>query len=404
VHRNLTSVAKLPKALHKHFKSVTNLIIECDNNEVLLRFVKTHKPSKNFPALKRLVIRGGGHRFYLRTTARHALHCDFIGPTARETLERLIITSVIYQRDRDTPQAPAIIHRFPALKVLQLLYCEMDYSYTPRVLSGAEKDYQQDPLHDLLRGADQLRILQVSLSIDQFPSTPDPVPRPRLFKRVEMKNLVSAELPPPAVWAIDILAPVLDSLIFKGSFDYRDHDRGPWIPELQDAPVPFERLGKLKGVEFVCKHLDDISRLRAWLSQLDTVTSLILHNSEYNRWYPESQQNTLNDVMDGDRDGGAAQPEDVRASIRLAQLFADQPELCPSMTELKLDHCYTNGKSLVEFVRKRKALEGCANIQHLELQTCTQLSRKAYTALVTEVPTVTLAVRAFSMHVRPIPE
>lgn len=386
----------LPKLLHKHFKSVTDLFVSGEADEVLRRFVEIHEPYSTFPALKRVVIRGGSgwrqraHRGEMPEGER--LTCGFVGSAAGETLESLKISSVKYQRVRYPYQARTYIDRFPALKVLDFENCYMDYSYTPRQLSGAEMDYQRDPLHDLLRGANQLKSLKISLSTGRPTDTPDPVPRPRLFKKVEMPHLVSAELPPPAVWSIDIRAPVLDTLIFKkDSYGHREHHETPWIPELQDAPVPFESLARLQAVQLACTHHDDISRLKAWLSQLDGVTSLTLRNSVYDRWYPESEPLDVNDVADGEREGGATEPGDVRASIRLSQLLADSPELCPSMTELTLESCFTNGKSLVDFVRKRKILKDCAEIQRLNMIYCTHLSQKASNALKTEVPIVRLS-------------
>jgi hypothetical protein len=133
-------------------------------------------------------------------------------------------------------------------------------------------------------------------------------------------------------------------------------------------------------------------RLKRWLVELDSVTSLGLHTCNTdNRWYPETEQYNPNYIIGDAQHGTVAAPfGDIRASIRLTQLLADNPELCPGLTELMLDNCYTDGKSLVDYVRKRKAMKDCANIQRLEMWSCTQLSKKAFNALVNEVPVVKL--------------
>jgi hypothetical protein len=234
------------------------------------------------------------------------VHCGFVGSAARETLESLKVESMFYRHMDDASQTSREIHRFPALKNLCLEHCMMHYSYRLRLLPGAEMDYQQDPLHDLLRGADHLQTLEVSpyfhpLSTVSRIQDSVYVPRPRLFKKVEMPHLLLAELPPPAMWAIDILAPQLEALMFKPMYGNFEHQGTPWIPKFEDAPVPFERLGKLRVMRFACSQHDDIIRLRAWLLQLDSVTSLALHNYESyyegtGRGYLETGQHNSNET------------------------------------------------------------------------------------------------------------
>lgn len=169
---NLRSIGQLPKSMHEQFKSVENLSVDVKTLDVMLRFVDTHKPGTTFPALKRLSLHGSvnaeGSGPYNRTRrqipAGQPVHCDVIGPAARETLEHLEVISMYYQCIGPTPgqtAAPSEIPRFPSLKKFCLESCVLDYTYPSplRPVPEAERHYQQDPLHDLLRGADQLTSL-----------------------------------------------------------------------------------------------------------------------------------------------------------------------------------------------------------------------------------------------------
>jgi hypothetical protein len=204
---NLTSVGQLQKTLNGSFEPVENLLVDVKTPDVLVRFINTIKPSTTFAALKRLNIVGGAYggtetyynRFREQIPAGQPIHCDFIGPAARETLESLEVRGMFYQQSHDAPQVSAEIHRFPALKRLSFQHCMMDYSHSPNPLPSAEMDYQQDPLHDLLRGADRLERLDAYPCVSRSSIVRDPVPRAQDFRRVEMPRLLSAKVPPPSV-------------------------------------------------------------------------------------------------------------------------------------------------------------------------------------------------------------
>lgn len=398
----LGNIGRLPKSLAKQFQSVQHLSIEGQTPSVIQRFVKTHTPDIAFPRLKYLTIKGSvdreGRRVHNRMRgeipAGQPIHCDIIGPAAREVLESLTVESMYYQRGESVVAgrtiAPLEIHRFPALKELRVRDCVMDYSYpSSRPLAAGEGEYQHDPVHDLLRGADQLESLEISLFPSLDSDIRNRVPQPQRSRRVQMPHLSSATIPPPAVWAIDFLAPQLESLILATEFHRSDV---PLVPDFEETPVPFERIGKLKVVELVCDGADYIAPLKAWLVQLDSVTKLAVRNLQPHNNVPENHQyeseseSGAGDVSQDDHDPDFGQ--DNRASMRLTKLLADSPELCPKMTELQFHGCYTNGKSLIDWLRKRKALKECANIDRIVLHPTTPLSRKALAALQAEVRVV----------------
>jgi hypothetical protein len=388
---NLTSVRAVPKSYYKLFQPVETLVITVQAPNVIPRLVDTHDIGTRFTALRHLTVKGGrnlfGRELVDNVPARQPVDCGLVGSSSRQTLETLTVHAAYYSCGSRfaAPNAlpvPDTIHLFPALKQLCFSSCILDYGYRYPgrgvTIPEEQRVYQKDPLHDLLRGACNLESLEALPYTSNYSDIPTSGPRPRIFKRVEMPRLKTALIPPPRVWTIDIMARQLESLMFRMPPQSNISHRKPLIPELDDAPVPYERLAQLKVVELACNRNDDISRLRTWLERLDSVTKLVIRNAANDPRYPER------DLCD--EEGNPL--DDNRAGIHVAQFLADHPELCPRLEELHLDCCYTNGKSVVDFVRRRKDMDGCANIQRLEMLNGTALSKKAEAALKAEVPNV----------------
>lgn len=216
-----------------------------------------------------------------------------------------------------------------------------------------------------------------------------PRPRSQVSERIDMPHPLSAALPPPPISAIDILAPNLETLIFQTKSRLA---RGPLIPSLPDAPIPMECIGKLKTVGFACNLHDNIARLEAWLSPLDGLNKLFVRNVTLAQSYGDTDDREWQ-TESADEDAVDDEPRlkgsrDTRACIQLIKLLVNRPELFPKVTYLELDYCYTDGRSIVEAVRKRKTLDGCANIESIVLKFITPLSMKALAVLEAEVPMV----------------
>lgn len=99
-------------------------------------------------------------------------------------------------------------------------------------------------------------------------------------------------------------------------------------------------------------------------------SSIVSPNWSYqistDRRFPETESYDSADISDPNGEGpGAANVFRGGASMRFIQLLADCPELCPKLEEIELFDCYTNGRSLVEFVRRRKAMKGYASIRRI---------------------------------------
>jgi hypothetical protein len=387
---NLTSVNAIPKSYYDLFRPVESLAVTVKAPNVIPRLVEKHQIGDRFPALKHLTIRGGmnpnGRGAGFTVPARQAVDCGLVGEAARQTLESMTVLETYYNGGSsftaaNAPPVPETIHLFPKLKKLQFSYCAMKYHYRypgrGRTIPEEQREYQKDPLHDLLRGAENLESLEALPYTSNHSDIIDVSgPRPQIFKRVDLPHLKTALIPPPRVWTVDIMAPQLESLLYRMPPQSGISHRKPLIPDLEDAPVPSERLAQLKSVELACNRNDNISRLETWLRRLDSVTKLSIRNAPADEKYPDR------DLWD--MDGNHL--DDNRAGIHISQFMSDHPELCPKLEELHLDCCYTNGKSMVDYVRKRKELERCASIQRLELLNGTALSKKAEAALKAEVP------------------
>lgn len=267
-----------------------------------------------------------------------------------------------------------IVGSYPALKRLSAVDCAFDNVYAVSS-SGSERadlvKYQADVLHSTLRGTPNLEYLLIrpyGLEIVRTENGYD--------DKITLPCLKTAIIPPPAIWCLDILAPNLQNLAFRfpGLFtgtEYREITGGvaPMIPLPDESLVRGDALAKLESLELACYSKDDISRLEAWVSRAESLTRLVIVAKSTSP-YPTVVPN--------------GSGYDNRASTRLMELLNNNPTWCPKMQTLELHDCFTPGKILVEYVRKRKSHD-CANINTLTLKSCSALSAKAKRVLEKQV-------------------
>lgn len=302
------------------------------------------------------------------------LHCGLAGSTNLKTLKlsHMAFCDPDYPRtlSPDDSSLRQYVTTYPNLRRLTIDFCPISNSYYSAFCTEAENGtkYQADPLHKMLRGADNLQHLDV---MPYSKELWDSRPKPGMGKRIAMPNLKYARIPPPMMWCVDISAPSLETLVYAVSsgpaFSAAEVEL---LPKFAHGPVPGDSVSRLKTVELLLGPLDTVSRLEEWLSQMDNVTTLVLRNTAS---FPG--QVTVSSMQSTSSN---------KASMAATQLLADRPQLCPQLHDLRLENGFTNGKSLVDFVRARKRL-GCAPIRRLHGNLNTMLSDKANAALNAEV-------------------
>ncbi|KAJ9102010.1 hypothetical protein QFC19_004935 [Naganishia cerealis] len=288
---------------------------------------------------------------------------DSVIPQKLKTLEVVgvnfrmrLVESLMSANDPRIHQNCDSIIQYPSLKRLKVHGCAFDNSYAPSVL-GLLTAYQVDQLHSALRGAPALESLEVTYLALGEHMAPFGV-----GKRIVLMHLRKLVLPSPSIWCIDVFAPNLESL----SYIVVGAEWTAWclplvrkhhltlIPGVDEAPTTFETLSRLKHVEFFCYEYDLVSRLEEWLSRLKGVTKLKIVAAKVGKPWPnqENQGESL----------------DTRARMHVLQLLIDHPEWCPNLEDLELHACFASGSKLVEFVRTRRCLPGCATIRRLVLE------------------------------------
>lgn len=286
------------------------------------------------------------------------------------------------------------VQDYPELRRLVVKGCSFDnIREDSQAGSTGSLKYQRDVLHTALRGCPNLEYLEVSY-IGGYNSN---VYQPGQAKRITMPLLKTAILPLPSQWSIDINAPNLESLAFSvSSINTWEYDRKhperqrPLIPSIEDSPVEMDALLKLKSFEIACYTRDGIAEFGNWASRLDNITRLaIRHVGEaYPRASPPAQNS---------EGSSAAQVPDTedRVSTRAVQfLLANVGSWFSKVTDLEFEACLIPGKTLVEYVRRRKLTAGCEALQHLTLVRCSKLSDKAKLVLEQEVPHFTITREA----------
>jgi hypothetical protein len=250
---------------------------------------------------------------------------------------------------------------------------------------------QTDPLHQVLRTAVNLEILDFSspyLLFGHYTTLDRPL--------VELEHLHTLRIPPPSLWTIDIKTPRLRHLAFDlmQSVDRSRHmvaekaatyDRG-LVPSLETIAAMEIDVAKLVTVELVINGSDSQERIHSWLRAMSDVENLIIRSprlssgtiSQLSPYYSPTESK-LEEVSAGLDPATTAN----RSVIMLLQQDAG---LCPKLKELRLVNIYTPETTLLDWIQDRKRRQDVAEIQMLSLAHCTYISSTANRQLGREVP------------------
>jgi hypothetical protein len=351
----LSSIGKIHKNDRQPCETAKHLNISVASPLVLDRL--STKFYNAFSKLEHLRINGGyephfllANSHYRRGPPPRALHCDFIEAHESVFLQHLELDHVDF-RLQEAPMSPATwdkrstagnADQYTALRTLISNKCAfMNGYHTP--VRQADR-WQSDPLHRALRTTTALETLivipeeKISLTAAQ----------PGIGKKCTLTALRSLTLPPPSVWALDIVAPNVEILKFRLPSELphvhdlflKQHAR-PLVPALHHSPVPQDILWKLTHVEFPCFDLDKIERLELWIPHLANVKTLAIRGFRGSRGpYPKASH--------------AEGPDDC-VQIKILESLIHRPEWLNKLEELHLDVCYTPDQALIDFVTMRTA-------------------------------------------------
>lgn len=249
---------------------------------------------------------------------------------------------------------------------------------------------QTDPLHQVLRTAVSLEILDCSspyLLYGHFTTLDRPL--------VELEHLHTLRIPPPSLWTIDIKAPRLRHLAFDlmQSVDRSRHivaekaatsDRG-LVPDMDTIAAMGIDLAQLVTVELVINGSDTKERIHSWLRGMTDVEKLVIRSprlssgtiSQLSPYYSPTESK-LEEVSSGPDPATTAN----RSVIMLLQQDAG---LCPKLKELRLVNIYTPETTLLDWIQDRKRRQDVGEIRTLSLAHCTYISSIANRQLGREI-------------------
>lgn len=385
----IEAVAKIQQTLRNDGKVISKLEIQIRNPLVLHRLKMWCFSQIHDSRIEHLQVNGGR---LTHSSSRYdvagpqTLTCGI--PVKIENLHTVDLNLVNFcdnsaswwtfhnRRRSPTRVAEPVILQYPSLKRLCVLDCEFDHVYAVSTAESTETHevpYQADKLHNMLRGSPALQYLEVTT--DWLFSMPE---QTRYDVPITILTLKTAVLPPPSLWRIDIRAPNLESIAFRLPpwYNIERHEQMlseewlPMIPAIDDTPIFEESISMLKTAEFACCAQDDSLRLESWLPRLQSIERFGIRNASKSP-YP-SPAMTYKELDD-------------RVSYQVLGILNDHPEWLPAMEEIRLEGCLVCGKAMVEYVRQRKRVAGCAEIRRLVLKKCNTLSEKAFRTLEQEV-------------------
>lgn len=389
---NCGASRKIPATFMKQMNEVQHLTLSVSDRKVLSNFA--WKLDNRIGPLKTLRLSGqatknSGAGGVWRAWELKDLCFSFVKQDAKDDLKIVELhkldlgeskwsNRVIDRQYWDEISRARTVSMYPSLKRLSVKGCTIDNAYDVNLFVTTHRlpilEYQCDPVHMTLRGTPALEDLEVDIQWrrDNHPAGPG------LGRRITLLNLSAATVPPPSLWCVDILAPNLQSLIFKtpSGFDSKTFDelngihQKPLIPEVIDSPIRLETLPNLRTLELVCYERDSESRLEKWIPHLSSLTKLTLRSLGGNPWPKESN---------------SAIP-DQRASVNIVRMLTEHPEWCPNLQDLELERCFATGNNLVELVRTRKRSSICASLERLAVSQNITLGKNPIAVLRKELP------------------
>jgi hypothetical protein len=215
------------------------------------------------------------------------------------------------------------------------------------------------------------------------------------LRRTKLPDVKTCIIPPPAVWALDILTPnverlsfVLPSGVSRDAYEKRDSElRLPLIPRVMDSPVTQHQLHRITHLEVEACSADHIHRFGEWLSQLPNLVSLTVQGVTH-----------LDEVLNCQASDPRGSPERVDKCI--LQTLIQHPTWLPKLSEFRLGNCETPDDSLIDFVKMRKSSTTTTALTTLALQGSPP-SEETHVWLHEKVPKAESQPSGFSFSVSP---
>jgi hypothetical protein len=255
--------------------------------------------------------------------------------------------------------APSYFHSYPQLLSLTVFECGFDvFAADLRETKNGSVvgQHRSCVLHRTLLGAASA-LQHLEVLCHPAMDVPDDRRQRMSQERITMANLKTIAVPPPAVWAIDVVSSKVTSLDFILSTPQSrclweslpTNTRAHLIPDIRDSPVDVQDLFRLTTLGFEFCSSDTASRLDMWLSRVPNLTKLTLRgNREVGTWPPERERE--------------------RQHMCLGQALLQNPTWMPALTELSLINCNVSDEHLVEFVKLRRDSATMAPLTKLVIQ------------------------------------
>jgi hypothetical protein len=368
---NLSVIAKIPKAYTPYMAATKRLRLDVLDSTILGRFCKRFQGL--FHAVESLHINSyrGQYGVWLAASTVASLHCGLLGGQSLQSLREMVIQNVDcfdwHNMDRGKdghfngrcstiPPAREIYPRLTSLTVSNAFFDVFEADLEDNEDGSVASRRTSCVLHRTLSSAaSALENLKVICppgmaappgSLEPITATPRGMMRPQRVskKRIQLPHLRTIVIPPPAVWAIDMLAPKVESLDFvlsglstRGWYERRPIEaRAPLIPNIHDSPLDVNDFTRLTSLGLSFCSTDTAPSLQAWLSRVTNITKLTLRGSR-------QEPAALDDSQD-----------EPLVNMCVGQVLLQDPAWVPSLTELDLINCDVPDNLLFDYVKLRR--------------------------------------------------
>jgi hypothetical protein len=354
--------------------------------EVVEQLGKAHKGTY---MLKRLNV----EPFLQSSVTCNELDLGLLSDDNRAVVDAISIQGISFQDGgaEETAKGDMVEAEYAALRELHITKCYFNQVHEGNWAPTPVGQPQTDPLHQVLRTALNLEVLQFSSSyllFGRFTTYDRPL--------TDLEHLHTLRIPPPSLWTIDIKTPQVRHLAFDlmQSVDRSRHvvadqaattNRG-LIPELGSFAATGIDVSRLVTVELVINGSDTKERIHAWLGRMENVEKLVIRSpklsggtmSQLSPYYSPTESR-LEEVSVGS-------DQVTTANRSFVTLLQEDTRLCPKLKELHLTNIYSPEAPLLKWIQDRKRYEDVADIQTLSLVHCTFITSIANRQLHQEIP------------------
>lgn len=354
--------------------------------EVVEQLGKAHKGTY---MLKRLNV----EPFLQSNATCNELDLGLLSGDNRAVVDAISIQGISFQDGgaEETAKGDMVEAEYAALRELHITKCYFNQVHEGNWAPTPVGQPQTDPLHQVLRTALNLEVLQFSSSyllFGRFTTYDRPL--------TDLEHLHTLRIPPPSLWTIDIKTPQVRHLAIDlmQSVDRSRHvvadqatttNRG-LIPELGSFAATVIDVSRLITVELVINGSDTEERIHAWLDRMKNVEKLVIRSpklsggtmSQLSPYYSPTESR-LEEVSVGS-------DQVTTANRSFVTLLQEDTRLCPKLKELHLTNIYSPEAPLLKWIQDRKRYEDVADIQTLSLVHCTFITSIANRQLHQEIP------------------